>query len=90
LIYRGDDDDEVTKIEGTVIDWKDGKDVTKKKVKKKQKNKKTGETRTIIKSVTCDSFFNFFESKEAPEHAPGAEFDSEAEGEVLDRIDEAM
>jgi len=51
LIYKGDDDDEIKKIEGTNIEWKDGKDVTKKKIKKKQKNKKTNETRTIIKTV---------------------------------------
>jgi len=34
-IQYKDDSDEVLKTEGTVINWKDGKDVTKKKVKKK-------------------------------------------------------
>ena len=34
LIYKADSE-EVQKTEGTVITWKDGKDVTKKKVKKK-------------------------------------------------------
>jgi len=34
-IHYKDDSDEVLKTEGTVINWKDGKDVTKKKVKKK-------------------------------------------------------
>jgi len=34
LIYKADSE-EVQKTEGTVINWKDGKDVTKKKVKKK-------------------------------------------------------
>jgi nucleosome assembly protein 1-like 1 len=34
VYYRGDEDD-VEKIEGTIITWKEGKDPTKKKVKKK-------------------------------------------------------
>lgn len=33
IIYKGED--EVSKIEGTDITWKEGKDPTKKKVKKK-------------------------------------------------------
>lgn len=33
--YKGDEDDTVAKIEGTQINWKEGKDPTKKKVKKK-------------------------------------------------------
>lgn len=43
--------DEVNEVVGTIIDWKEGKDITKKKIKKKQKHKKTNETRTIIKTV---------------------------------------
>ena len=38
-------------IRGTVIDWKEGKDVRKKTIKKTQKNRKTGETRVITKVV---------------------------------------
>jgi nucleosome assembly protein 1-like 1 len=34
VIYKGETD-EVSKIEGTQINWKEGKDPTKKKVKKK-------------------------------------------------------
>jgi nucleosome assembly protein 1-like 1 len=41
----------IEKCEGTVINWKDGKNVTEKKVKKKQKNKKTAQNRTITKTV---------------------------------------
>ena len=41
--------------------------MTKKKVKKTQKNKKTGEKRVIVKSVPCESFFNVFDSKKEPE-----------------------
>jgi nucleosome assembly protein 1-like 1 len=35
--------------EGTVINWGEGKNVTVKLVQKKQKNKKTGQTRTVSK-----------------------------------------
>ena len=42
------------------IDWKKGKNVTVKTVKKKQKHKGSGTTRTITKTVQSDSFFNFF------------------------------
>ena len=45
VIFKKDQDEEVAETEGCVIDWKDGKDLSKKKIKKKQKNKKTGETR---------------------------------------------
>lgn len=35
-------EEEPSHSEGTEIQWKDGKDVTKKIIKKKQRNKKTG------------------------------------------------
>ena len=41
----------IEKCEGTEIAWKDGKNVTEKKIKKKQKNKKTAQSRTITKTV---------------------------------------
>ena len=64
-------------IIGQAIDWKEGKDVTKKKIKKKQKNKKTKETRTITKTVPDESFFNVFESKKMPEDFDEKEADDE-------------
>lgn len=64
---RYKEDDEPEGVEGCVIDWKDGKNLTQKKIKKKQKHKKTNETRTIVKTVPTDSFFNIFESRKAPE-----------------------
>ena len=67
---------EVEKVESTEIVWKEGMDVTKKKVKKKQKNKKTGETRTIVKTVESESFFNLFKNMNSPE---GAESDPDEE-----------
>lgn len=53
-------EDQVKSVKGTTIEWKEGKDPTKKKIKKKQKHKKTGETRTVVKTVDADSFFNIF------------------------------
>ena len=53
-------EDQVKLITGTPIQWLEGKDPTKKKIKKKQKHKKTGETRTVVKTVDADSFFNIF------------------------------
>ena len=38
-----------------------------KQIKKKQKNKKTGQQRVVTKSVEAKSFFNFFRSMEAPQ-----------------------
>ena len=46
-----EDSEEPSEIEGCVIDWIEGKNLTMKKIKKKQKHKKTNETRTIVKTV---------------------------------------
>lgn len=78
----------IEKCEGTEIEWKDGKDVTKKKIKKKQKHKKTNETRTIVKTVEAESFFNVFTSRTAPDE--GADLDEEEENELREKIDVAM
>jgi nucleosome assembly protein 1-like 1 len=74
---------EVKKTEASEIKWKEGKDITKKTVTKKQKNKKTGKTRTITKTADADSFFTFFRSIEAPEDA---EDDEEEENEDAQRL----
>ena len=71
------DENEVERIEGTDIKWKEGKDITKKTVTKKQKNKKTGKTRTINKTVDADSFFNFFKTVDGAEPEGGEEEDDE-------------
>lgn len=47
------------KSESTVIEWV-GKNLTLKEIKKKQKNKKTGQQRVVTKQVKAKSFFNFF------------------------------
>jgi nucleosome assembly protein 1-like 1 len=45
--------------ESTPIEWV-GKNLTLKEIKKKQKNKKTGQQRVVTKLVKAKSFFNFF------------------------------
>ena len=59
-------DEDEKKTEGTDIKWKEGKNVTKKAVKKRQKHKKSGAQRTITKEVEAESFFNFFKSMSEP------------------------
>ena len=56
----------IEKCEGTEIEWNDGKDVTKKKIKKKQKAKKGQPGKTITKTVEQESFFNFFKTINTP------------------------
>lgn len=90
--FKDDSKDEVAETFGTIIDWKDGKDVTSKKIKKKQKNKKTGETRQIVKTVPAESFYNCFESRKAPEGGKdeGADDEDEETEKLMDAIDESM
>ncbi|XP_078539043.1 nucleosome assembly protein 1-like 4 isoform X13 [Lissotriton helveticus] len=64
---------EIIDCEGCTIDWKKGKNVTVKTIKKKQKHKGRGTVRTITKQVLNDSFFNFFSPIKASQ-----------EGEALD------
>jgi hypothetical protein len=57
ILYEGP---EVISCEGCTIEWKAGKNVTVKVIKKKQKHKKSGVHRTVQKQVQNESFFNFF------------------------------
>lgn len=66
--FQMEDEREAKKTECTELKWKEGKNVTKKTVKKKQKNKKTGQSRTVNKEVDQDSFFTFFRNMENKEH----------------------
>lgn len=81
-----DDDDpfsfegpEIISTSGCHIDWKKGKNVTQKVVKKKQKKKGSAgkQTRFVSKTIKNDSFFNFFAPPEVPEDE--ADMDEEAE-----------
>ncbi|CAH2087890.1 unnamed protein product [Euphydryas editha] len=51
---------EIYSCKGCEINWKKGKNVTVKTIKKKQKHKSRGSVRTVTMSVQADSFFNFF------------------------------
>merc|ERR1719414_1200783 len=71
---------EIIKCTGCKIDWKKGKDVTVKVIKKRQKHKSKGSVRTIEKKVKADSFFNFFDPPIVPTPEDGAEeMDEETE-----------
>jgi len=76
------DEEEVKKTEACAIIWKEGKDITKKTITKKQKNKKTGKTRTVTKTVDADSFFTFFRSIESS----GDDDDEDEENEDAQRL----
>ncbi|XP_046394490.1 nucleosome assembly protein 1-like 1 [Ischnura elegans] len=62
---------EIYKCKGCTIDWKKGKNVTVKLVKKRQKHKSRGSLRTVTKTVQNDSFFNFFNPPTVPEDHEG-------------------
>jgi nucleosome assembly protein 1-like 1 len=63
LAYEGP---EIVQCTGCDINWKSSeKNVTQKTIKKKQKNKKTGQTRSITQVLPQDSFFNFFQPIES-------------------------
>jgi nucleosome assembly protein 1-like 1 len=69
---------EIIKCKGCTIDWKKGKNVTVKLIKKTQKHKNRGTKRTITKTVQNDSFFNFFNPPEVTEGEEEADEDNEA------------
>jgi len=74
------DGPEIVSCKGCKIDWKDGKNVTVKLIKKKQKHKATGGTRFVTKQVKSDSFFNFFEP---PANSPEDEANLDEETRML-------
>merc|ERR1711988_741779 len=69
---------EIFKCKGCTINWKEGKNLTVKAVKKKQKHKSKGNVRTITKQVKNDSFFNFFDPPPIPDD-PNADIDPETQ-----------
>uniref|UniRef100_A0A1B6DHR9 Nucleosome assembly protein 1-like 4 n=1 Tax=Clastoptera arizonana TaxID=38151 RepID=A0A1B6DHR9_9HEMI len=69
---------EIYKCKGCIIDWKKGKNVTLKTVKKKQKHKSKGSVRTVVKTVQNDSFFNFFSPPSMPDD-PDTEVDDDTQ-----------
>ncbi|XP_032668469.1 nucleosome assembly protein 1-like 1-A isoform X1 [Odontomachus brunneus] len=69
---------EIYKCKGCTIDWKKGKNVTIKTIKKNQKHKSRGSMRTVTKVVRNDSFFNFFTPPVVPDDAD-ADLDDETQ-----------
>ena len=49
------------------MDWKEGKDLSKKKLKKMQMNYKTKEQRILVTTVALETFFNIFVTKKCVE-----------------------
>jgi len=64
LGYEGPD---IVRCTGCTIDWKKGKNVTVRVVKKVQKHKNRGTKRTVTQTVKNDSFFNFFDPPKVEE-----------------------
>lgn len=72
-------------VEGCKIMWKEGKSLTHRTVKKKQrgKGKNAGQIRTVTKKERAESFFHFFE----PPKMPAME---EMDEDEADRLEEAF
>ncbi|KAK9390208.1 hypothetical protein V1515DRAFT_589547 [Lipomyces mesembrius] len=68
---------------GDKIEWKDGKNLTVRVEKKKQRNKHTKATRTVEKLIPIESFFNFFRPPIAPE-------DDDDEDEIPEDLEERL
>jgi len=69
-------------VEGCEIQWKEGKTLLERKVKKQQRGtgKNSGQVRTVTKTEPCDSFFKFF----VPPKMPGNDqLDTTTEEEVM-------
>ncbi|WOK93416.1 nucleosome assembly protein [Canna indica] len=63
---NSDDDPVLEKAIGSQIEWYPGKCLTQKVIKKKPK-KGSKNTKPIIKTENCESFFNFFSPPQLPE-----------------------
>lgn len=73
------DGPEIIGSTGCEINWKKGKNVTQKVVKKKQRMRGgKGQTRIITKTVKEDSFFNFFSPPAMPEDEESVDEELEA------------
>jgi nucleosome assembly protein 1-like 1 len=71
---------EIILSEGCKISWKDNKNLTLKTVKKTQKHKSKGQTRTVTKTVHQESFFDFFNG--VPERTDDDDDEEEEQGDV--------
>lgn len=86
-VFKLDDrDGNAVSSTGTEIEWKEGKNITKSTVKKQQKHKKSGEKRTVQKTVQQESFFHLFGSVDISEEILDTLKDQEIE-ESIERMD---
>jgi nucleosome assembly protein 1-like 1 len=76
---------DVDRAQGTVIDWKENRNLTVKTIRKRQRKKNSNETRIVVKTEPCESFFNFFSPPVIPQPGEGAPVDSD---EIEQRRDE--
>ena len=60
FILRGSENP--VRSDGTIIDWREGKDATRKNKNIKIKSKKSGIQKSKTEEQDVESFFNFFKS----------------------------
>lgn len=65
-MYVDESTQDIDYISSTEIKWKDGKDIRMKKVEKKQKHKRKGKDRVIVKEEKVPSFFWIFKDHYNP------------------------
>jgi nucleosome assembly protein 1-like 1 len=78
--YEGPD---IYRCTGSTIDWKKGKNVTARTVKKKQKHKSNGTIRIVTKEIKQDSFFNFFDTPKQPPNTKTSESEQKSESSLV-------
>jgi len=75
---------------GCTINWKPGKDLTTKVVKKKTRKNKKSPYRTVTKVEICDSFFNFFQPPQMPDDVDDGEEKTDSDRANFDLINEIL
>ncbi len=86
--YMQDSDyHDVERAEGTPIDWKEGRNLTVKTIKKRQRKKNSHETRIVVKTEPCESFFNFFSPPVIPQPGEGAPVDPDELDQRQDELE---
>jgi len=78
-------------IEGSEIEWKEGKSLLVKEIKKKQKakaGKNKGQVRTVTRQVPKPSFFHYFSEPKGPEEEEEQDEEKEEEDERIELNEE--
>jgi nucleosome assembly protein 1-like 1 len=71
------------RAEGTIIEWKEGKNLAVTVEAKKQRHKGSQKTRIVKKTVPADTFFEFFTPMAYPEDDSSQDLDED----VMERIE---